>query len=132
MADTFGIGQSGRIYGGGRFYAIPAVDVAANAIFMPAFSSSPFFGVAEYPVNSGKPGSFATEGTFAFAKPDGFVSSPGQAVYYKPTSAAEGTISSAKLEGSVLIGYETPANAPGDKLCVFLSPGDALAGNSEA
>ena len=31
MADTFGKNGSGRLYDGGRFYAVPAADVAANA-----------------------------------------------------------------------------------------------------
>lgn len=126
MADTFGKNQSGRLYDGGRFYATPAANVAANVIFMPAYSSSPLFGVAEYPVKSGEIGAFATEGTFAFAKPAGFVSSAGQAIYYKPTSAVAGTLSASSSEGAVKIGYEVPSNAPGDKLCVFLAPGGAL------
>ena len=130
MADTFGRNESGRLYGAGRFYATPAANVAANAIFMPAYSSSPLFGVAEYPVKSGEIGSFATEGTFAFAKPNGFESSAGQAIYYKPTSAVAGTLSASSSTGAVCIGYEVPANAPADKLCVFLTPPTGLVSGS--
>lgn len=126
MADTFGKTQSGRLYDGGRFYATPAANVAANVIFMPAYSSSALFGVAEYPVKSGEIGAFATEGTFAFAKPDGFESSAGQPIYYKPTSAVAGTLSASASEGAVKIGFEVPSNGPADKLCVFLAPGGAL------
>lgn len=126
MADKFGNAGSGRLYDGGRFYAVPAADVAANGIFMPAYSTSPLFGVAEYPTQAGKLGSFAVEGTFAFDKPNGFVSSPGQAIYYAPTSAVAGTLSATKASGSVLIGHEVPANAPADKLCVFLTRPTAL------
>ena len=130
MADTFGKNESGRLYGAGRFYATPAANVAANAIFMPAYSTSPLFGVAEYPVKSGEIGSFATEGTFAFAKPDGFESSAGQAIYYKPTSAVAGTLSASSSSGAVCIGYDVPSNAPCDKLCVFLTPPTALVAGS--
>lgn len=130
MADTFGKNESGRLYGSGRFYATPAANVAANAIFMPAYSTSPLFGVAEYPVKSGEIGSFATEGTFAFAKPDGFESSAGQAIYYKPTSAVAGTLSASSSSGAVCIGYEVPSNAPSDKLCVFLTSPTALVAGS--
>lgn len=126
MADTFGKNGSGRLYDGGRFYATPAADVAANAIFMPAYSTSPLFGVAEYPVKSGQLGSFATEGTFAFAKPAGFTSSAGQAIYYAPTSAVAGTLSASSSAGAVLIGFEVPSNAPADKLCVYLTRPNAL------
>ena len=130
MADNFGKNGSGRLYDGGRFYAVPAANVAANALFMPAYSSSPLFGVAEYPTNAGKLGSFATEGTFAFPKPAGFTSSAGQAIYYKPTSAVAGTLSASSSTGAVCIGYEVPANAPADKLCVFLTPPTGLVSGS--
>lgn len=126
MADTFGKNQSGRLYDGGRFYATPAANVAANVIFMPAYSSSPLFGVAEYPVKAGEIGAFATEGTFAFDKPDGFVSSAGQAIYYKPSSAVAGALSASSSAGAVLVGFEVPSNAPSDKLCVYLTPPTAL------
>ena len=36
MADSFGAVQNGRATVGGRFYAIPAANVAAHSIFMPA------------------------------------------------------------------------------------------------
>ncbi len=120
MAEKFGKTANGRLSDGGRFYAIPAANVAANAIFMPAYSTSACFGVAEYPVDSGKLGAFATEGVFAFDKPTGWTSSAGQAVYYKPTSAVAGSLSATSSSGAVMIGFEVPANAPADKLCVYL------------
>lgn len=126
MADTFGTTANGRIYGGGRFYATPAADVAANVIFMPKYSASPLFGVAEYPVKSGEIGSFATEGTFVFDAPDGFTSSAGQAIYYKPSSAVAGALSTTSSAGAVCIGFEVPANAPAGKLAVYLTQPSAL------
>lgn len=126
MADSFGKITAGRVTDGDRFYAVPAANVAGNVIFMPAYSTSALFGVAEYPVKSGELGAFATSGTFAFAKPDSFVSSAGQEIYYKPTSAVAGTISASSSTGAVRIGYEITANAPADKVFVYLAPGDAL------
>ena len=113
MADSFGAVQNGRATVGGRFYAIPAANVAANSIFMPAYSTSPLFGVAEYPVEAGKLGAFATDGVFVFAKPAGW------------TSAA-GSFSATASSGDVLVGYEITANIPADKLGVFLAKPTAL------
>lgn len=127
MADNFGKTAPGRLTDGGKFYATPSANVAANAIFMPAYSTSPLFGIAEYPVVSGKVGAFTTEGTFAFARPDGFTTSAGQAVYYKPTSAVAGTISASSSTGAVVLGYEVvPPGLPSDKIAVYLAPGKEL------
>lgn len=130
MADTFGAVQNGRATVGGRFYAVPATDVAANAIFMPAYSASPLFGVAEYPVNSGELGAFATDGVFVFDKPAGWTSAAGQPVYWSPTSAVAGTIVAAAsaAAGDVLLGFEITANIPANKLGVYLAkPTDLVA-----
>lgn len=126
MADTFGIAQNGRVQLGGRFYAVPASDVATNVIYMPKYASSPFFGISERPVTANKLGAFATEGVFAFDLPDGFVSSPGQAIYYQPTSATTGVLGTTPTSGSVRIGYEVDEPGVSGKLCVFLAPGNAL------
>lgn len=126
MADSFGAVQNGRATVGGRFYAIPAVSVAANAIFMPAYSTSPLFGVAEYPVEAGKLGAFATDGVFVFAKPAGWTSAAGKPVYWTPTAAAAGSFSATASSGDVLVGYEITANIPADKLGVFLAKPTAL------
>lgn len=126
MADTFGIAQNGRVQLGGRFYAVPATDVETNVIYMPKYASSPFFGITERPVSAGKLGAFATEGVFAFDIPDGLTSSPGQAIYYHPTSATTGTLSTTPTSGSVRIGYEVDEPGVSGKLCVFLAPGNAL------
>ena len=123
--DTFGKITSGRVADGGRFNAIPAANVPASAIFMPAYSASPLFGVAEYPVAAGEQGAFATSGVFAFDKPSGWTSSVGQAVYNKPTAAAAGTLSASSSAGAVKIGYEITVNAD-DKLLVYLTPPTAL------
>lgn len=121
MADTFGQAINGRVSTGGRFYSIPSANVPANTIYMPAYSTCPLFGVAEYPVESGKLGAFATEGIFEFTPPDGFTSSEGQAIYYSPTSAVAGTLSASGSEGDVKIGYEV--KCPGRTgLCVMLTP----------
>ena len=123
MADNFGAIQNGRATVGGRFYAIPGANVAANSIFMPAYSTSPLFGVAEYPVKSGELGSFATEGVFVFDKPAGWSASAGQAVYWSPTSAVAGSFVAAASAsaGDVLVGFEITANIPAGKLGVFLA-----------
>lgn len=126
MADTFGVAQNGRVQLGGRFYAVPATDVATNVIYMPKYASSPFFGITERPVTANKLGAFATEGVFAFDIPDGLTSSPGQAIYYQPTSATTGTLSTTPTSGSVRIGYEVDEPGVSGKLCVFLAPGNAL------
>lgn len=126
MADNFGKIQSGRVTDGDRFYAVPAADVAANVIFMPAYATSPFFGVAEYPCKAGIKGAFATTGVFAFDKPEGHTSAAGKAIYYKPSSAVAGALSATSSSGAVRIGYEVVADAPADKLLVYLAPGDAL------
>ena len=126
MADTFGVAQNGRVQLGGRFYAIPATDVETNVIFMPKYSESPFFGITERPVSANKLGAFATEGVFAFDIPEGFTSSEGQAVYYKPTSATTGTLSATATSGSVRIGYEVNEPGVSGKLCVYLAPGNSL------
>ena len=123
MADNFANAVGGRCTTGGRFYAIPSANVPTNVIFMPAYSTSPLFGVAEYPVKSGELGAFATEGTFEFAKPDGWTSAAGQAVYWSPTSAVAGSFVAAAsaAEGDVKIGFEVimPQRSG---LCVMLTP----------
>lgn len=128
MADNFGAVQNGRATVGGRFYAIPGADVAANTVFMPAYSTSPLFGVAEYPVKSGELGAFATDGVFVFDKPAGWTSAAGQPVYYSPTSAVAGSFVAAAsaAAGDVLCGYEITANIPANKLGVFLAKPTAL------
>ncbi|MBR4753140.1 MAG: DUF2190 family protein [Thermoguttaceae bacterium] len=95
-----------RVSNGDGFYAVPAANVAAGAIFMPKYASSAQFGVAEIPVASGQLGFFATSGTFAFEKPEAHTSSAGQAIYYAPTDAKSGEISASSAEGSVLLGWE--------------------------
>lgn len=126
MADNFGAIQAGRAFIGGRFYATPSVSVGANVIFMPAYSTSPLFGVAEYPVEAGKLGAFATDGTFVFDAPEGWTSSAGQSVYWAPTSATEGSFSTTGSTGSVLLGFEVTANVPAGKIGVFLARPTAL------
>lgn len=123
MADSFGKNINGRVTTGGRFYATPAANVPANAVFMPAYSTSPLFGIAEYPVKSGELGAFATDGVFEFTKPEGWTSAAGQAVYYSPTSAVAGSFVAAAsaAEGDVKIGFEVLC--PGRTgLCVMLIP----------
>lgn len=126
MADNFGSVQSGRATIGGRFYAVPAAAVAANAIFMPAYSTSPLFGIAEYPVDAGALGAFATDGVFIFDKPAGWTSAAGKAVYWSPTSATAGSFAATASTGDVLLGFEITANIPADKLGVFLARPTAL------
>lgn len=130
MADTFGTVQNGRATVGGRFYAVPAANVAANAIFMPAYSTSPLFGIAEYPVESGKLGAFATEGVFVFDKPAGWTDGAGKAVYWTPTSAVAGSFSATASAGDVLVGFQILANIPANKLGIFLARPTALEAGS--
>jgi len=99
--------STGKYLDGGEFHAsYTSGDINANVIFMPAYSTSPLFGVALTKVKQGKLGSFATSGVFAFAQPNSFTSSVGQAIYYKPTSAIAGTISTTATNDSILLGYE--------------------------
>lgn len=107
MSDKFGLRRSGtRVCDGDGFYAEPATTVEAGKIFMSAFATSPQFGVAETKVEAGKLGWFATDGTFAFDAPEAHVSAAGQAIYYAPTDAANGTLSTSPTPGSVLLGWE--------------------------
>lgn len=124
--QQFGAAQIGRAQTNGRFYAIPAANVAANVIYMPAYSTSPFFGIAEAPVPAGSLGAFATEGIFIFNLPAGWTSSVGQAVYWTPTSATTGALSATAASGSVRIGYEVASPGVDGMLCVYVQPGDAL------
>lgn len=124
--QQFGAAQIGRAQTNGRFYAIPAANVAANVIYMPAYSTSPFFGIAEAPVPAGSLGAFATEGIFIFNLPAGWTSSIGQAVYWTPTSATTGALSATAASGSVRIGYEVASPGVDGMLCVYVQPGDAL------
>lgn len=125
MADNFGQAQNGRAQVGGRFYAKPVTDVPANTIYMPAYASSALLGINEIPIASGQLGAFSTEGVFAFDIPDDWTSSVGQIVYYKPTSATEGTISATKSSGAVRLGYEVEEPGVTGKLCVYLAPNEA-------
>ena len=115
MADNFGKGGASRLTDGTKFYAIPAVNVPANAVFMPAYSISPLYGIAEYPVTSGNLGAFSTEGVFAFNLGADVTISVGGAVYYEPTSAVAGTFSGSASEGAIKLGYVVyaPGLAPG-------------------
>lgn len=107
MSDKFGNRTAGsRVASGGGFYAKPAVDVPAGAIFMPKYAASALFGIAEAPVAAGELGYFATSGTFVFEKPVSHTSSAGQPIYYAPTDAASGSISASASSGAVLIGWE--------------------------
>ena len=126
MADTFGAVQNGRATVGGRFYAVPATNVAANAIFMPSYSASPLFGIAEYPVNSGELGAFATDGVFVFDKPAGWTDGAGKPVYWSPTSAVAGSFAATASSGDVLVGYQITANIPANKLGIYLAKPTAL------
>lgn len=124
MADTFGNVYIGRAYEGGKFYATPAVDVAANDIFCPAPTTSGQFGVAEYPVAANELGAFATVGTFAFNRPESWVSVAGQRVYYTPTTAAEGTFTTTAATGAIPIGYEVVrSDTPVGQILVDLTYG---------
>lgn len=126
MADTFGVVTSGRVQQDGRFYAIPASSLDANTVYMPAYSTSPFFGINEVPIAANALGAFATTGIFAFDFPESWNSVAGQAVYYKPTSASTGTISASKSSGAVRLGYEVIQPNITGKLCVYIAPGDSL------
>lgn len=119
MADTFGNPSAGRAFDGGKFYAIPAADVAANAIYCPHSASSGRFGVAEHPVKSGELGSFSTHGIFLFEKPNGWISVSGRAVYYSPMTISTGTIKASATTADLFIGYEVTApNIPSDKIAI--------------
>lgn len=128
MSDLFGNRIAGtRVSEGGGFYAIPGADVPAGAIFMPKYASSAQFGVPEIPVAKGRLGFFATSGTFAFARPDGFTSSAGQAVYYAPTDAVSGTLSATSASDSVFVGWEVVRpDIPTDLIYVDLARPSAL------
>lgn len=104
--NTFGVRDAGRVSGPGAFKSVPGVDVPAGRIFMPAYSTSPQFGVADRPVAKGKTGAFWTSGVYAFEKPQDWSSSPGQTVYWKPTSAVDGTLAATASTGAVAIGFE--------------------------
>lgn len=104
--NTFGIRDAGRVTGPGAFKAVPSVDVPAGAIFMPSYSTSPQFGVADRPVAKDKTGAFWTSGVYAFEKPEGWSSVAGQKVYWKPKSAADGDLSATPSTGAVAIGFE--------------------------
>jgi hypothetical protein len=106
MADNFGNAYIGRAYEGASFYAVPTVAVPANAVFCPAPTTSGQFGIAEYPVEAGALGAFATRGTFAFDRPEGWSSVAGQRVYYTPTTAVEGTFSTTSASGAIPFGFE--------------------------
>jgi len=124
--DTFGAAQVGRAQQNGRFYSIRETDVPANTVFMPGYSTSPFFGVNEVPIPANKLGAYATTGIFCFDFPDGWTSVEGQAVYYKPTSATEGTFSASSSTGAVRIGFEVFQPNVAGKLCVYIQPGAGL------
>lgn len=124
--DTFGAAQIGRAQQNGRFYSIRETDVPANTVFMPGYSTSPFFGVNEVPIPANKLGAYATTGIFCFDFPDGWTSVEGQAVYYKPTSATEGTFSATSSAGAVRIGFEVFQPNVAGKLCVYIQPGAGL------
>lgn len=126
MGDKFGAAQIGRAQQNGRFYSIRETDVPANTVFMPAYSTSPFFGINEVPVPANKLGAYATTGIFCFDFPDGWISTEGQAVYYKPTSATEGTFSATSSAGAVRIGFEVFQPNVAGKLCVYIQPGAGL------
>lgn len=106
MADNFGNAYIGRAYEGASFYAVPPVDVPANAVFCPAPTTSGQFGIAEYPVVANQLGAFATRGTFAFERPEGWSSVAGQRVYYTPSTAVEGTFSTTSATGAIPFGFE--------------------------
>ena len=124
--DAFGAAQVGRAQQNGRFYSIRETDVPANTVFMPAYSTSPFFGINEVPIPANKLGAYATTGIFCFDFPDGWTSVEGQAVYYKPTSATEGTFSATPSAGAVRIGFEVFQPDVAGKLCVYIQPGAGL------
>ena len=132
MADTFGKRGAGtRVSNGGGFYATPAAAVPAGAVYMPKYASSAQFGISEIPVAANVLGFFATEGTFAFARPDGFTSSAGQAVYYAPTDAKTGTISVSATNGAVMLGWEVVrSDAQSDLIYVDIARPTALEAGS--
>ena len=109
MADNFGQTPSSRLTDGSKFYATPAVNVAANAIYMPAYSTSALFGVAEYPVQAGELGAFTTDGVFAFDLGAGVAPTIGAPVYYEPTSAIAGTFATTASAGAVCVGFAVEA-----------------------
>lgn len=123
MADNFGIPQTGRVYEGGKFYAVPSADIAAGAIFCPYPASSAQFGIAETPVASGELGAFSKVGTFAFTAPDGWTSAAGQPVYYTPSTQGTGTITATKSASTIFIGFEvvTPS-VPLGQIWVDIQP----------
>lgn len=124
MADNFGNSYLGRVYEGGKFYAVASIDVPANAVYCPSPAGSGQFGIAEYPVAKGEIGSFATEGTFAFKRPAGWTSSPGNRVYYNPTTAVEGTFVRVATNSTICIGYEVVRpGIPADQIWVTLTHG---------
>lgn len=124
--SAFGAAQNGRTQRDGRFYAIPTANIPANTIYMPAYSTSPFFGINEAPIPANSLGAFATAGIFAFEFPESWTSAAGQAVYYKPTSATTGTLSASKSSGAVRIGFEVFQPDVSGKLCVYIQPGAGL------
>lgn len=121
MADNFGQLQNGRASNGGRFYAVPSVNVTANTIFMPAPASSPLFGIAEYPVAANALGSFASEGVFVFDKPAGWIDDVGKKIFYRPTGSNSGAFVLQEQKGDVLVGFQVLANVPANKLGVLLT-----------
>ena len=128
MADNYGrINTGSRVTNGGGFYAVAVADVAGGKVYMPKYATSAQFGMSEAPVESGKLGFFATEGTFAFAKPTGHTSVAGQEIYYAPTDAVSGSISTTPTEGSVLLGWEVVrADVPAGLIFVDLARPTAL------
>lgn len=128
MSDNFGKRLAGtRVSNEGGFYSVPASDVPAGAVFMPKYAASAQFGIPEIPVASGTLGFFATSGTFAFEKPDGHSSAVGQALYYAPTDAKTGTISTTASNGAVLLGWEVVRDgAPDDVIYVDIARPTAL------
>jgi len=120
MPDLFGKKQLGRATTGGRFYATPSERVEAGAVYFPD-ESSLLFGVAEYTVEAGNLGAFATEGTFVFEKPSDWLDSLGRKVFFRPST---GEIVNQDQKGDVLIGFQVLANVPDDKLGVVLTQGE--------
>lgn len=120
MPDLFGKKQLGRATIGGRFYATPTERVEAGAVYFPD-ESSLLFGVAEYTVEAGNLGAFATEGTFVFDKPSDWGDSLGRKVFFRPST---GEIVNQDQKGDVLIGFQLLANVPDDKLGVVLTQGE--------
>lgn len=123
MADNFGAAPASRIQADStRFYAVAVANVPANAIYCPAFATSGLFGVAEIPVESGKLGAFARAGVFAFDFNATITEEPavGTPIYYTPTSAIEGTLSTSS--GDIFIGYSVAQPNVSGRLCVLLAP----------